>query len=86
MVSAGAVAAVAAVGAVVAVAQLQRFLGLEMFIVCFLVFFNCFLGVHPVLLDFLDCLLIKGPLEFFILSFFLADPRSESLFFFDCRM
>ena len=49
-----------------------------LFLPCFL---NYFLEVYPVLLDFLGCLFIKGPLEFFILSFFLADPRSESLFF-----
>ena len=87
MVSAGAVA----VGAVVvaAVVQLQRFLGLEMFVVCrmwccfLLVFFRCFLGIYPVLLAFLACLSIKGPLEFlFLLKFFLADPSSDSLHFF----
>ena len=49
-------------------------------VVSCLLFFSCFLGVYPVLLDFFGCLSIKGPLEIlFILKFFLADPSSESL-------
>ena len=91
MVSAGAVAAVGVV-VVAAVVQLQRFLGLEMIIVCrmwccfFLVFFSVvFLGFTRFCLIF-QLPFYKGPFRVFYFKFLFGRSKVKVFIFSDCRM